>query len=285
MNDFLNKFDNYKKVAEEKIVYFANKLNGEETLVSAMRYSLLAGGKRVRPVLMLACADALKLDKEGICTFAVALEFIHTYSLVHDDLPAMDNDDYRRGKLTNHKVYGEATAILAGDALLNSAYELLFSAVDDKNKLEAARVIANYAGLCGMIGGQSLDLLKDKSYDEKTLNFIHLNKTAKLIRAAVETPAIIAGVNALPFKKYGESLGLLFQITDDILDETSDLITLGKSVKKDVVENKLTFPYVYGLEGAKKRAEVARKEAIRYAKIIGSDFLADFADYLSVREK
>ena len=285
MTEFLNKFQFYKNLAESQIKLAADNLSGEETLVFSMRYSLLAGGKRVRPALMLACADAIKLDLSAVYPFAVALEFIHTYSLIHDDLPAMDNDDYRRGKLTNHKVYGEATAILAGDALLNRAYEILLNAANTQNELAAARLIANYAGLNGMIGGQSLDVLDNKPFDEKTLNFIHSNKTAKLIRAAVETPAKLAGVDAEPFKKYGESVGLLFQITDDILDETSDLQTLGKSVKKDFAENKLTFVSVFGIDGAKLRAEAARLEAVRQAKVIGSEFLEDFANYLSVREK
>lgn len=285
MADFLEKYENYKKIAEKEIELAANKLDGESSLVSAMRYSLLAGGKRVRPVLMLASADAVKVDLKTVYPFLIALEFIHTYSLIHDDLPAMDNDDYRRGKLTNHKVFGEATAILAGDALLNRAYEVLFAAVKTENEFKAAKLIADYAGYSGMIGGQSLDVKESKPNDEDTLNFIHLNKTAKLIRAAVEVPAVIAGANVKPFVAYGENLGLLFQITDDILDVTSDLTTLGKSVNKDVAENKLTFVSVYGLNGAKLRAEDAKQEAIKQANAIGSDFLKEFADYLAVREK
>lgn len=285
MADFLEKYEYYKNVAESEITLAAKNLAGEETLVSAMRYSLLAGGKRVRPVLMLAVADALNVGVKAVCPFAVALEFVHTYSLIHDDLPAMDNDDYRRGKLTNHKVFGEATAILAGDALLNRAYEIMLGAVKTEAELNAARLIANYAGLSGMIGGQCLDVSDRKPHDEETLNYIHLNKTAKLIRAAVEAPAVMAGVNLKPFIAYGESVGLLFQITDDVLDVTSDLTTLGKSVKKDVAENKLTFVSVYGLNGAKLRAEAAKQEAVKQASIIGSEFLKEFAEHLTVRKK
>ena len=192
---FKDKYNEYKQLFElefnKKIdeLYYADK-----TLEKAVKYSLTIGGKRVRPVLMLMVADVLGVDKREVMPFAVAIEFIHTYSLIHDDLPAMDNDDYRRGNLTNHKVFGEALAILAGDALLNSAYEICFRAISSHKSINASRILSNFAGGKGMVGGQALDVLSENDktlFNEDTLNKIHLNKTGKLILASAMIPWLL----------------------------------------------------------------------------------------------
>ena len=260
MKNFKIKYDEYKKIFEENLNLYIEKLNTpNEKLLSAVKYSLLAGGKRVRPVLMLMTADMLNLDINDVMPFAVALEFIHTYSLIHDDLPAMDNDDYRRGKLTNHMVYGESFAILAGDGLLNSAFEIIIRNVKDMFSLNSARILANYAGISGMIGGQAEDIFSEEngfngdSVDEnyKKLTSMHLNKTGKLLTASTVIPScFLMDKYFLELKKYGENLGLLFQVTDDLLDVLSTTETLGKTVQKDVKSNKLTFVTLFGVEKA-----------------------------------
>ena len=258
---FTKIYNEYKEYFESELYNQVSSLNSAEpTLKEAMIYSLKNGGKRIRPVIMLATAELLGVDKKDVLSFAIAIECIHAYSLIHDDLPAMDNDDLRRGKPTNHKVYGEAMAILAGDALLNYAFELILRRVSDKNSISAGRLLALYAGAFGMIGGQALDILSedkplgDKS--EETLYNIHANKTGRLLSASVLVPSCLAGnLHFDELSTYGKNLGLLFQITDDILDFTSTPEKLGKSVNKDKDSNKLTFVTLFGLEEASKKAE------------------------------
>ncbi len=287
---FTKTYNAYKDYFESELYNQISNLNSSEpTLKEAMIYSVKNGGKRIRPVIMLATAELLGVDKKDVLSFAIAIECIHAYSLIHDDLPAMDNDDLRRGKPTNHKVYGEALAILAGDGLLNYAFELILRRVSDRNSISAGRLLALYAGAFGMIGGQALDILSENkpinSESEKLLLDIHANKTGRLLSASVLVPSCLA--NNLYFDElslYGKNLGLLFQITDDILDYTSNPETLGKSVNKDKNSNKLTFVSLYGIERACQMAENCYLEGVKAVeKIEGSQFLIDILKFVKTR--
>ncbi len=232
-----------------------------ETIHRAMRYSLFAGGKRIRPILCMEAARAVSDSAEGVAAAACSLELIHTYSLIHDDLPALDNDDYRRGKLTNHKVFGDAMAILAGDALLTLAFQVLASLdaqPDRKTKLIAELSIA--AGTVGgMIGGQVADLEGEgKTPNPELLESIHRAKTGALLRASLRMGALYAGADEQQYTAlscYGEHIGLAFQIVDDILDVEESSEALGKTAGKDAAQHKITFPAVYGLETSHRMAE------------------------------
>src|SRR5712692_4000390 len=239
-----------------------------ETIHRAMRYSLFAGGKRVRPVLCLEAARAVTDSPRGIETAACSLEFVHTYSLIHDDLPALDNDDYRRGKLTCHKMFGEAMAILAGDALLTLAFETLSSmnSVGDDRKTRIIAELAAAAGTVGgMIGGQVADLEGEgKPPDAHLLESIHRAKTGALLRASARMGAIYAGADQRQLdnlSQYGEHIGLAFQIVDDILDVEQSSEALGKTAGKDAQQQKITFPAVYGLVESRRMAEKERLSA------------------------
>lgn len=230
-----------------------------EQIYRAMAYSVNAGGKRLRPTLMLAACEAVGGDIEKVYPFACAMEMIHTYSLIHDDLPAMDNDDLRRGKPTCHKQFDEATAILAGDALLNYAHEIMIDEViknNDKNSALAMSFISHGAGINGMIGGQVVDVLSEgKKIDEKTLIYIHRNKTAALIKAALKAGAILGDADAAQlniFDLIGDKMGIAFQIKDDILDVTSTEEVLGKPILSDEKNEKVTYVSLYGLEKAQQ---------------------------------
>ncbi len=240
-----------------------------ETLHKAMRYSVFAGGKRLRPVLVIAGAEAVGGHMEDVMETACAMELIHTYSLVHDDLPAMDNDDFRRGVPTNHKVFGEAMAILAGDALLTLAFRLV--AENGKPGTDAARLrdvlsdIADAAGHAGMVGGQVADLESEgKNVSGDALDYIHGHKTGALIRTSLRVGARICGatpaqIHALSVA--GADLGLAFQIVDDILDVVSSSTELGKTAGKDQAQQKATYPALYGLEASRARARSLIAEA------------------------
>ena len=277
-----------KDLFEKELYAFIDKLSlSDEVLIEAIKYSVKAGGKRIRPVLMIETAKLLGVSIEEIMPFAISIELIHTYSLIHDDLPAMDNDDYRRGKLTNHKVYGEAMAILAGDALLNLAYETMLRASLSINKMNATRLISRFAGYTGMIGGQATDVrYEGKPLDEEVLKFIHANKTGKLLTASVLAPSCIAGdVYIENLRQYGENLGMLFQVTDDILDATYTTDVLGKTVLKDAKSNKLTFVSLYGVDKAKQLALNYYNNAINSIKnVSGNDFLLGLAEYVLQRK-
>lgn len=247
--------DFFNAYAEEFFSKYTEDL--PPVLGESMYYAVEGGGKRVRPILFFAACDALGIDYESYKEYALAIECIHSYSLVHDDLPAMDNDDYRRGKLSTHKKFGEANGILAGDGLLNLAFEILFSRnITDKNELNACRVIAECVGAKGMVGGQVLDLENEnKKSDEKTLTAIYENKTAKLILAPLlSASAISGGKYDDSFYEFGYNFGLMFQVTDDILDVTADFETLGKTPKKDEKSDKFTSVSLYGLDGAREKA-------------------------------
>src|SRR3982750_1328540 len=225
-----------------------------ETIHRAMRYSLFAGGKRIRPILCVEAATTIADEVSGVVAAACSLELIHTYSLIHDDLPALDNDDYRRGKLTNHKVFGDAMAILAGDSLLTLAFQVLSELpVDGERKSRLIAELATASGTVGgMIGGQVADLEGEgKPPDAQLLETIHRAKTGALLRASLRLGAIYAGADAAQYAAlscYGEHVGLAFQIVDDILDIEESSEALGKTAGKDAAQHKITFPAVYGLE-------------------------------------
>ena len=246
--------------------------------IEAMRYSLFAGGKRVRPILCLAAAEAVGGRLEKVMPAACALECIHTYSLIHDDLPAMDDDDFRRAKPTNHKVYGEAGAILAGDGLLTFAFELLsspeFAFAPEKSRLQVVNLIARAAGSLGMVGGQALDIAcEGKEIDFATLQFIHSHETGALITAAVQAGAVLGGAGPEQLKTltgYGEKIGLTFQIVDDLLNVEGTLEQLGKAAGSDAAREKATYPAFFGVEATREKARATSEAAI--------DCLQDFGE-------
>ena len=239
-----------------------------ESLREAMRYSLLAGGKRLRPILCLAACELAGGASSHAMPTAVALEMIHTMSLIHDDLPAMDDDDLRRGRPTNHKIYGEAVAILAGDALLTRAFEMVALRTPDVSAERLLKVVAELslvAGAPGLVGGQVVDLESEgKEVDLETLEYIHLHKTGALLSACVITGALIGGADDALIKAlriYARGIGLAFQIIDDILDITASSEVLGKTAGKDLIADKTTYPKLLGLEESRKRADALVSEA------------------------
>jgi len=264
------------------------------TLHEAIRYSLFAGGKRIRPILAIAAAEAVRTPPQAILPVASSLELIHTYSLIHDDLPAMDNDDYRRGKLTNHKVYGEAMAILAGDALLTLAFDLcsnsdLVKGLDPVRQVQLIHELAVGAGNLGMVGGQVLDIqAENKDIDLATLQTIHKHKTGMLIRAAVRMGAIVSSATPAQLDDlsgYAEDVGLAFQIADDVLNVTGTREELGKNPNTDVQRGKKTYPTFYGVEGARGLAEQCTKRAISRLERFDAkaDSLRALAEYITAR--
>ncbi len=291
MTDFQSKYDGYLAEFNDYAAEYAKKLNTNPSVLGeSMRYSLLNGGKRVRPVLALACADVLHVEKNKILPFALAIEMIHTYSLIHDDLPAMDNDDFRRGKPSNHRRFGEANAILAGDGLLNEAFGLCLSVCEKGEEyIRATQYLNECAGAYGMLAGQSADLLFTDSKEEITerdLLYIYEHKTGKLLLAPVVIPSILRGnKDYVALQQFGKTLGKLFQMTDDILDVTGDFQALGKSIGKDDKENKLTCVRLYGLESAKIRADLCAQDCLSILESVDGDtqFLADLVDYVLKR--
>ena len=265
----------------------------DKTLADAMEYSLMAGGKRLRPILLMAAADAVGVDGAQFVTTGCAIEMIHTYSLIHDDLPAMDNDDYRRGKLTNHKVYGAGMATLAGDALLTLAFEVMLrqQGVTEATRLAVVREMSRAAGQNGMVGGQAIDLESEgKEIPMERLREMHMGKTGALFRAAVRSGAILAGAtdNQLAaLTKYADAFGLTFQITDDILDVVGDEATIGKPVGSDERNHKSTYVTLLSLEKAQALAKATVEDAIAALTSFGSeaDFLRDLVQMLIERKK
>lgn len=260
-------------------------------LHEAMRYSAMAGGKRIRPVLLLAACDAVGGDLENALPAACAIEMIHSYSLIHDDLPAMDDDDLRRGRPTNHRVYGEATAILAGDALLTEAFILLsrpdvWSGVTAEQRVEVIHLLAKSAGTRGMVGGQMVDMdVEGTTIDLPLLEYIHTRKTGALIHAAVEAGAILGGADAQQreaLQRYAAAAGLAFQIADDILDIVAEQDRLGKATGSDEKRGKATYPALLGLTEARRRAADLHEVALRALDIFGDEarFLREIASYI-----
>ena len=262
-------------------------------LAESMKYSLMAGGKRLRPILLMAAADAVGAHGEDYLTSACALEMIHTYSLIHDDLPAMDDDDYRRGRLTNHKVYGAGLATLAGDALLTMAFEVLLrqKGVSPETLVRVVREVSVAAGPNGMVGGQALDLASEgKPVGRETLRRMHMAKTGALFRAAVRSGAILAGADEstlTALTEYAEAFGLAFQITDDILDMTGDEATIGKPVGSDARNHKSTYVTLTSLPEAKRLAREAADTAQAALSPLGDQaaFLGELAEYLIARDR
>lgn len=265
-----------------------------ETLRDSMRYSLLAGGKRLRPILCLASCELAGGDPSLALPTAVALEMIHTMSLIHDDLPAMDNDDLRRGRPTNHKVFGEAKAILAGDALLTRAFEMVAlrsSGVPADRLLKVVGELSLAAGAPGLVGGQVVDLESEgRQVDLETLEFIHTHKTAALLRASVLSGALIAGASndlLTALRTYARGIGLAFQIIDDILDVTASSEVLGKTAGKDLTADKTTYPKLLGLEESRRRADslvLEAQEALAPWQEAAKPLLA-LAGYITSRDR
>ncbi len=292
----------FNQTLKEKANYIENLLNEympkeegyQKTIMEAMNYSLKAGGKRLRPILTLEACKIVGGNERDCIPFAIAIEMIHTYSLIHDDLPALDNDDLRRGRKTNHIVYGEDMAILAGDALLNYAFEVMLSnSIGKENPekyLQAINEIAKSSGIYGMIGGQVVDIQSEnKKISKEKLDYIHNNKTAAIIIGCMRAGAIIGNADEKKLDKitkYAKNIGLTFQIIDDILDIVGDESKLGKKVGSDIDNNKSTYPSLLGLERSKDIAYRLTKEAKDSISYIGEDtkFLDNLADYIIDRE-
>lgn len=280
-----------KEIDAHLVDFMPNEATNPELIHQAMLYSLNAGGKRIRPLLCILAAEAVGGKKEQVLPVACALEMIHTYSLIHDDLPAMDNDDYRRGKLTNHMVFGEAIAILAGDGLLTHAFAVMTdSKAEPARILQVIQEIANAAGSLGMIGGQVADIESENLHvDYATLEFIHTHKTGALFRASLRAGGILAGASEQQLSaltEFAEQLGLAFQITDDILDVIGDEEKLGKPIGSDEKNQKSTYPSIFGLDKSKKMAQEAVDKAVCSLGVFGKEAepLRALAKYLLVRE-
>lgn len=291
----MRSYDEYRRLVEARLAGEMTSL-GEipATLLKAMLYSLNAGGKRLRPVMLLAACEMAGGSAEDAVPFACALEMIHTYSLIHDDLPAMDDDDLRRGKPTNHKVFGEGMAVLAGDGLLNGAAELMARTAVRTGRAEAVRameIIMRHAGVTGMIAGQTCDLeAEGKEPDEELLLYIHSHKTADLLRAPMEAGLALAGADEAAIRKGGEyagHLGLAFQMTDDLLDVTGDAALLGKNTGMDAEQHKLTWVAFRGVEGTRRDAETEISLAIAAIRELPWDtaFFAELAQSMATRKQ
>ena len=264
---------------------------------NAMRYSVMAGGKRLRPAMLMAAVEMLGGDMEIALDYGCAVEMIHTYSLIHDDLPGMDNDTLRRGRPTNHVVFGEGQAILAGDGLLNNAFEVMLNAAlrADSNHwqlIAAAREIAEGAGARGMVGGQCMDLYCEREHVSgiEQLNYIHINKTARMFMHPLRAAALISGANGAAIEaltRYGEAFGIMFQAADDLLDVEGDAAELGKSIGKDAEAGKLTCISEYGVEGTRALVEQKRREALEALEIFGEKaaFFAELVNSMLGRKK
>lgn len=285
-----------KKLVESGIDKYLSELSYPEVIAEGMKYAVLNGGKRLRPILHFMTLEILGCKKEMGLATALAIEMIHSYSLVHDDLPALDNDDYRRGKLTTHKKFGEAQGILIGDALLTHAFYVLTeknSELSPEKIVEIVKLTSSYAGINGMIGGQMVDIESEgKKISLETLKYMHANKTGKLLRLPVETACVIAGATKEDrdvLLKYSELVGLAFQIKDDILDIEGDFESIGKPVGSDLEHDKSTYPSILGMEKSKELL----KETIESAKTIIVDrfgaekgrVLLELAEYIGDRNK
>ena len=283
----------YSDLIEENLALIFNNDNNLPIIEDAMKYSLLKGGKRIRPLLTLMVCRLFYGSIEEVIPYACSIEIIHTYSLIHDDLPAMDNDDYRRGKLSNHKVYGEGFALLAGDALLNIAYEILLNDIHKnptKERIKAAYTISKAAGLEGMIGGQAMDLYyENKNIEIEKLNQMHSKKTGALIKASLEVGAILSKAGEEDYRRisiFGENLGKAYQISDDILDVIGTKEKMGKTIGKDAKSNKSTFVTHFGLDQSKRilidTVNNAKKAIEQYGT--KANLLIELADFVAYRD-
>ena len=289
MENYKQHMEIYRNAVEEYLnTFFQDDSLTQQTLFRSMRYSLLAGGKRVRPVLVLEFCRICGGDWKKALPFAAAIEMVHTYSLIHDDLPCMDNDDYRRGRLTNHKVFGDAIAVLAGDALLTAAFETIANAdIAAEKRLEAVKILSEAAGELGMVGGQVLDMEGETvRLNEEQVNTIHRLKTGCLISAACRLGVAAAGGSAEQMKaaaSFAESLGMAFQIRDDMLDVLGDEKKLGKATHMD--EQKTTYVDLYGIAACAKLIEQETNKAISaLAAFDDAAILTQFANNMAIRE-
>lgn len=294
--EFYAQYDNTRRVVEESLTSFISGAENspQKIIFDSMKYSLEAGGKRIRPVLLLETIKMMGGDCSAGIPFACAVEYIHTYSLIHDDLPAMDDDDLRRGKPTNHKVFGEAVAILAGDGLLNSAFEIMSGEILKNNcigSVKAMNVIASCAGVNGMIAGQIVDIESEgRSISYEELRYLHSKKTGALIKASVMAGAYIAGANEEELKaveRYSENIGLAFQITDDILDVTGNTSELGKNTGSDIQNDKSTYVSLFGIEKARLLAQDCLKDAVESLGNFDSQrrlFMEELARFVVMRK-
>ncbi len=301
MMEFKEQLSEYGKIVNRNLYNYMEIPSKENRkLIEAMKYSLFAGGKRLRPILVLATydmfdslADKRRYENYSFAMpYACAIEMIHTYSLIHDDLPAMDDDDLRRGKPTNHKVYGEALAILAGDGLLNYAFEIMLKSALNQNSMrthvDVIREISTASGIYGMIGGQAVDIESEsKDIDLSTLSYIHHNKTAALISVSMKAGAVLAGASDKDVKiigKLGQDLGLAFQIRDDILDIVGDKSKTGKNAGSDNSCNKSTYPKIVGLEKSNEKVISLTNNISSVLEEYNSTFLQELCTYLMTRE-
>lgn len=273
--------------------YFNSREGYDKKIYEAMSYSLNIGGKRIRPLFFINAYSIYKDNYKDVIEIAAAIEMIHTYSLIHDDLPCMDNDDLRRGKPTNHKVFGEAIALLAGDGLLNEAMNLMFEYCnkEDNNAIKACYLISKAASASGMIGGQTVDILSSgKNLSSDELKFMHKKKTGELIKAAVVSGAVLGGAKEEEVKlisEYGDKVGLAFQIKDDILDVIGDSKIMGKKAKSDIENNKTTYVTTYGIDVCKKLCTNLTEECISILDKINGDTegLKKITEFLLERKK
>lgn len=290
-NKLADKKNKIEKILKEIIEKPDN--NYEKKIYDVMNYSINSGGKRIRPILMNEVYEMYSnKEDDSIKYFIAAIEMIHTYSLIHDDLPCMDDDDYRRGKLTSHKKFNEWLAVLGGDALLNMSFETALKSVEyNKNAIKSMKLLYKLAGPKGMISGQVIDLYtENKKIDKETLKYIHENKTGKLIKASVLIGAMLADVDEdeiLLLEKYSEIIGLIFQIKDDILDVEGEFEKLGKPINSDDKNSKMTFVTLYGLEESKKILKEYTDEALVILKKLKkqNEFLKELTIYIANREK
>ena len=287
-----------KKIVEDSLIELLENYRGKypEKLAEAMEYAVMNGGKRIRPILMYMICDLFKKNNSEnyykVREIAIALEFIHCYSLVHDDLPAMDNDDYRRGKLTVHKKYNEAIGVLVGDVLLTEAFGIIANSksLGDKNKVEIISKLSEYAGFFGMVGGQFVDMeSENKKVEIDTLKYIHAHKTGKLLTAAIELPMIaldIEGEKREKMVEYSKLLGIAFQIKDDILDIEGNFEEIGKK-SNDVQNEKTTYPSIFGLEKSKKLLQeyLEKAKKIIEDEFEGNQLFLELTDYFGNRKK
>lgn len=295
MTDFKQKMQEYSILVDDKLSEYLNRKNClQQTVFNAMNYSVGAGGKRIRPIILLEFCKMCGGNIENALAFACALEMIHTYSLIHDDLPCMDDDDMRRGKPSCHKVYGEANALLAGDALLNTAFEIMLCTKDINispvSQLKAAHFIAQCAGADGMIGGQTIDLENEgKDISEEVLLRLYRDKTAALLRAAAVSGVILAGGSQNQIDaadSFALNLGLAFQIIDDILDCTGDQTILGKPIGSDEKNNKKTYVTFHGIDAAYTEAKRLTDNALKALDIFDeTEFMRELSNYLCNRNK
>ena len=287
-----------KKIVEDSLIELLENYRGKypKKLAEAMEYAVMNGGKRIRPILMYMICDLFEKNNcksyDKIKEIANALEFIHCYSLVHDDLPAMDNDDYRRGKLTVHKRYNEAIGVLVGDVLLTEAFGIIANSksLGDKNKVEIISKLSEYAGFFGMVGGQFVDMeSENKKVEIDTLKYIHAHKTGKLLTAAIELPMIaldIEGEKREKMVEYSKLLGIAFQIKDDILDIEGNFEEIGKK-SNDVQNEKTTYPSIFGLEKSKKLLQEYLEKAKKTIEdeFEGNQLFLELTDYFGNRKK